>query len=262
MDLDLRGKVVLITGAAGSLGAGLAHGFAKEGAVLSIVDRNGEELEKVGEAVRSTGASCMTRAVDVSNTDHVGSAVEETLASLGGSIDILINAAGIAHQSSVEDISEHDWDNVFAVNCKGSFLFIRNVVPVMKKASYGKIVNFSSKSGKTGSPLLSAYSAAKAAVIGLTQSLAHELAEWNINVNCVCPGLVSNTGLCNDLFTDYKDNLSKSMDDVYAHFADKVPLKRLAAIDDVVDMVLFLSSDRSSYITGQSVNVSGGRELH
>jgi NAD(P)-dependent dehydrogenase (short-subunit alcohol dehydrogenase family) len=132
----------------------------------------------------------------------------------------------------------------------------------MKRAQYGKIVNFSSKSGKTGSPLLSAYSAAKAAVIGLTQSLAFELAEWNINVNCVCPGLVENTGMCNDLFTDYKENLSKSMKEVAAHFSRKIPLGRLATIEDVVDTILFLSSDRSSYITGQAVNISGGRELH
>ena len=262
MDLALKDRVVLITGAAGSLGAGLAAGFAREKAVLSIVDRNGEELEKVGEAVRSKGATCIAQSVDVSRAEQVRNSVDETLARLGGRIDILVNAAGIAHQSRVEDTDEHDWDHVFAVNCRGSFLFIRDVVPVMKKAHYGKIVNFSSKSGKTGSPLLSAYSAAKAAVIGLTQSLALELADWSINVNSVCPGLVSDTGLCNDLFTDYKDNLSKTMDEVSAHFAQKVPLKRLATIEDVVDAVLFLSSDRSSYITGQAVNVSGGRELH
>ena len=262
LDLRLRDRVVFITGAAGSLGSGLVHGFAREGAQLFIVDRNGTGLEKVGEAVRSTGAACATRAVDVSSAREVSNAVGEAATSLGGKIDILINAAGIAHQCRIEEMDERDWDQSFAVNCKGTFLFIREIVPFMKKASYGKIINFSSKSGKTGSPLLSAYSAAKAAVIGLTQSLAFELAEWGINVNCVCPGLVSDTGLCGDLFANYSSSLSKSMDEVIDHFAQKIPLKRLATIDDVVDTVLFLSSDRSSYITGQAVNVSGGRELH
>ena len=262
MDLNLNDRIVLITGAAGSLGAGLVHGFAREGAQLFIMDRNASDLEKLGQAARSGGAACAARAVDVSNAREVRSVVNEAVAIYNGKIDILVNAAGIAHQCRVEEMDERDWDQSFAVNCKGSFLFIREIVPYMKKASYGKIINFSSKSGKTGSPLLSAYSAAKAAVIGLTQSLSFELAEWGINVNCVCPGLVSNTGLCEELFSDYSRSLSKSMNEVAVHFAKKVPLRRLATVDDVVDTVLFLSSDRSSYITGQAVNVSGGRELH
>jgi NAD(P)-dependent dehydrogenase (short-subunit alcohol dehydrogenase family) len=262
LDLGLKNRVVLITGAAGSLGAGLAHGFSREGARLFIVDRDADGVRRVGEAIRDAGGSCVARTVDVRKVAEVDSAVQEAVSSHGGRIDILVNAAGIAHQSRIEDMDEGQWDRVFDVNSKGSFLFIRAVVPAMKKSRYGKIVNFSSKSGKTGSPLLSAYSAAKAAVIGLTQSLAFELAEWNINVNCVCPGLVSDTGMCDDLFTDYRENLSKSMDEVAAHFARKIPLGRLATINDVVDTVLFLSSDRSGYITGQAVNISGGRELH
>ena len=262
MDLYLQGRVVIITGAAGSLGVGLVGGFAREGAHLFIVDRNGSDLEKVGEAARSGGATCIWRAVDVTSAEEVSEAIREASRSYNGRVDVLVNAAGIAQQGKIEEMDEWDWDEVFAVNCRGTFLFIREVVPIMKGAAYGKIINFSSKSGKTGSPLLGAYSAAKAAVIGLTQSLALELAEWGINVNCVCPGLVRDTGMCDSLFTGYSDNLSLSMHEVAESFAEKIPLKRLATVEDVIDTVLFLASDRSGYVTGQAVNVSGGREVH
>jgi NAD(P)-dependent dehydrogenase (short-subunit alcohol dehydrogenase family) len=262
VDLSLQERVVIITGAAGSLGAGLVQGFAREGAQLFIVDRNGSDLEKVGEEARLVGVTCIWRAADVTSAAEVSESMREAVHFYNGRVDILVNAAGIASQGRIEEMNERDWDQVFAVNCRGTFLFIREVVPIMKGAAYGKIINFSSKSGKTGSPLLGAYSAAKAAVIGLTQSLAFELAEWGINVNCVCPGLVYNTGMCDSLFTDYADNLSLSMQEVAGHFAEKIPLKRLAMVEDVVDTVLFLASDRSGYMTGQSVNVSGGREVH
>jgi NAD(P)-dependent dehydrogenase (short-subunit alcohol dehydrogenase family) len=136
------------------------------------------------------------------------------------------------------------------------------VVPMMKKNRYGRIVNFSSKSGKTGSALMAHYSAAKAAVIGLTQALAYELADFNINVNCVCPGITDNTGVWSHVSAGYIQNLKLAREDVVKKFSDKIPLKRLAAIKDVVAVTCFLASEGADYMTGQAVNITGGREMH
>ena len=262
MDLELQDRVVLITGAAGSLGRGLVNGFAMEGARLFITDVDEKNLKRVRGKVREQGGICECSPCDVTDSGQVSAVVAEGARLFSDTIDVLVNAAGYALQGPVDGMSEQDWDHVFAVNCKGAFLFIREVVPFMKRRESGVILNFSSKSGKTGSPLLSAYSAAKAAIIGLTQALAFELAEHHIRVNCVCPGLVRDTAMCDVLFDDYVRNLSVSTGEVERRFTDKVPLKRLGHIEDVVDAVLYLASGRSGYLTGQALNISGGREMH
>src|SRR5208283_2970981 len=135
-------------------------------------------------------------------------------------------------------------------------------VPLMKAARYGRIVNFSSKSGKTGSALMSHYSAAKAAIIGFTQSLAYELADYGITSNCLCPGITEDTGVWKNVSAGYIQNLGKTRDEVMKQFTSKVPLKRLAQIDDIVAVTLFLASNGADYMTGQAINVTGGREMH
>jgi NAD(P)-dependent dehydrogenase (short-subunit alcohol dehydrogenase family) len=188
--------------------------------------------------------------------------VVESALSEFGKIDILVNVAGIVAQGKVEDIDEQSWDRVFAVNCKGTFFFIKEVVPVMKQNGSGKIVNFSSKSGKTGSALMSHYSAAKAAIIGLTQSLAYELAGSSINVNCICPGITQNTGVWDNVSSGYVKNLQMPMEQIVEKFTAKVPLARLAQVEDVVAVTCFLASEGADYMTGQAINVTGGREMH
>jgi len=133
---------------------------------------------------------------------------------------------------------------------------------MMKANSFGRIINFSSKSGKTGSALMAHYSAAKAAVIGMTQALAYELADFGINVNCLCPGITENTGVWSSVSSGYVKNLSLPIDEVVKKFTAKVPLKRLARIKDVVAVTLFLASEGGDYMTGQAINVTGGREMH
>jgi len=162
----------------------------------------------------------------------------------------------------VEEISEADWERIFAVNCKGTFFYTREVVPLMKAHRYGRIINFSSKSGKTGSALMSHYSAAKAAIIGFTQALAYELADSGINVNCVCPGITENTGVWSAVSSGYVETLHMPVEQVVKQFTAKVPLKRLARIADVVALTCFLTSAGADYMTGQAVNVTGGREMH
>jgi NAD(P)-dependent dehydrogenase (short-subunit alcohol dehydrogenase family) len=132
----------------------------------------------------------------------------------------------------------------------------------MKARKYGKIINFSSKSGKTGSAIMSAYSAAKAAIIGFTQALAYELAGDGITVNCLCPGITEDTGVWNQVSAGYMKNLKMSREEIVKQFTSKVPLKRLAKVADIVAVALFLASEGADYMTGQAINVTGGREMH
>jgi NAD(P)-dependent dehydrogenase (short-subunit alcohol dehydrogenase family) len=171
-------------------------------------------------------------------------------------------AGTVGQGGAVEDMDLENWEQVFAVNSRGTFLFVKHVVPVMKRQGGGSIVNFSSKSGKTGSALMSAYSAAKAAVIGFTQALAFELAPHGIRVNCVCPGITEDTGVWSNVSGDYVRNLNLPIEEVVKKFTSKVPLGRLARVEDVVNMTCYLASERAAYMTGQAINITGGREMH
>ena len=262
MDLGLDGRVVLITGAAGSIGGGIALGFSREGARVFLIDSREAPLEEMCGRIRSAGGDAGCLAADVTREDQVAGAAGAALDLFGGGIDVVVNAAGIVVQGPVEELTPEEWDRVFAVNCRGTFLVTRAAVPVMKRAGWGRIVNFSSKSGKTGSALLSAYSAAKAAVIGFTQALAHELGEHGITANCLCPGIVEDSGMWSRLLDGYTSNLGLSRGDAARLFAGKVPLKRLARVQDVVAATLFLASPGAGYLTGQGLNISGGREMH
>lgn len=254
-------RTVLVTGAAGAIGKGIAAGFCQDGAKAFLTDINQEALGLAAQEIRASGGTCWAQAADVTQADQVASVVRAAHEALG-KIDILVNVAGIVAQGKVEEIDEAEWDRVFEVNCKGTFLFIREVVPMMKAQQHGRIINFSSKSGKTGSALMCHYSAAKAAIIGLTQSLAYELAGDGITVNCLCPGITMDTGVWDKVSAGYVQNLNLPIDEVIARFTAKVPLARLAKVEDVVAVTLFLASPGADYMTGQAINVTGGREMH
>ncbi|MFW6169175.1 MAG: SDR family NAD(P)-dependent oxidoreductase [Planctomycetota bacterium] len=258
--MRFENKVALVTGAAGSIGKGIAARLLQEGARVFITDLEQEQLDAT---VADLGENCQAMAADVTRPDQVKHVVAATRNAFGGRIDVLINVAGVTGSGGpVEEMTEETWDFVFAVNCKGTFLFTREVVPLMKEAGSGSIVNFSSKSGKTGSALMSAYSSAKAAIIGLTQALAHELAGHNIRVNCVCPGITEGTGVWKNVSADYVENIGLPMEEIVKKFTGKVPLGRLARVEDVVNMTCFLASDQADYMTGQAINITGGREMH
>ena len=254
--LDFKGRSALITGAAGSIGKAVAAQLIEDGAEVVLTDYNREQLDKVAEEL---GVRAM--AADVTDAGQVKQVVDYTLGQFGR-IDILINVAGIVGQGLVEDLTEEEWDRMFDVNCKGTFLFCKYAVPEMKKSRYGKIVNFSSKSGKTGSALMSHYCAAKGAIISFTQALAYELADYGINVNCVCPGITDNSGVWGVVSAGYTENLKMPKDEVVKKFTGKIPLKRLATVDDVASVTVFLASKGADYMTGQAVNITGGREMH
>jgi len=261
MEISFKGKTALITGAAGAIGKGIAEEYCASGAKVFITDISPAGVEKTVKDLQEKG-QCQGLAGDVTSETEVIRIVEAAKKAFGGKIDILVNVAGIVGQGKVEDLKVEDWDKMFAVNCRGSFLFIKHVVPLMKQNKYGKIINFSSKSGKTGSALMSHYSAAKAAIIGLTQALAYELADYKINVNCICPGITENTGVWSNVSAGYIQNLNLPREEVVKKFSEKIPLKRLAYIKDVVAITAFLGSEGSDYMTGQAVNITGGREMH
>ena len=260
--MEFEDKAALVTGAAGSIGKGIAKHFCDEGARVFITDLDQAKIDLCCGEIDPSGQRCKGLAGDVADHQQVKEVVRAALEEFSGRIDILVNVAGVVAQGKVEEIEEEAWDKVFAVNCKGTFLFIKEVVPVMKEHGGGKIINFSSKSGKTGSALMCHYSAAKAAIIGLTQSLAYELAGDSINVNCICPGITENTGVWDSVSSGYVTNLNMSIDEIVEEFTAKVPLKRLARIEDVVAVTAFLASERADYMTGQAINVTGGREMH
>ena len=257
--MEFDNKVALVTGAAGTIGKGLAERLCRQGASVFITDLDQAALDAIAG---NLGDRCKSLAADCTKADQVAKVVEAAKAAFGGKIDILINVAGtVGKGGPVEDMAEQTWDFVFDVNCKGTFLFTKFVVPIMK-AGGGKIVNFSSKSGKTGSALMTAYSAAKAAIIGLTQALAFELADFHINVNCVCPGITADTGVWKNVSADYIENMKLPVEEIVKKFTAKVPLKRLAAVEDVVAVTAFLASKGADYMTGQAINITGGREMH
>lgn len=259
--MEFENQVALVTGAAGSIGKGIARRLIEEGARVFITDLEQEPLDEV---CAELGEKCRSLAADVTVHGQVKKVVEATVKTFGGKIDVLVNVAGTVGQGGkIEDIEEDNWDFVFDVNCKGTFLFIKEVVPVMKKwGGGGSIVNFSSKSGKTGSALMAPYSAAKAAIIGLSQALAFELVGERIRVNCVCPGITEATGVWNNVSRDYEKSMNLPIEEVVKKFTSKVPMGRLARIDDVVNMTCYLASARADYMTGQAINITGGREMH
>jgi NAD(P)-dependent dehydrogenase (short-subunit alcohol dehydrogenase family) len=173
----------------------------------------------------------------------------------------LVNNAGIVDQRPVEETTPELLDRVFRVNVHGASYCIQGVLAGMRKRRDGKIIGFSSKPGKTGSALMAPCSAAKGAVIALTQALAHELAPDDIKVNCLCPGITDATGVWSAVSKGYTENLRLPREEVVRKFTSKVPLGRLADIRGLVDFVLFLTAS-GEYRTGQAFNVTGGREMH
>lgn len=257
--MEFANQAALVTGAAGAIGKGIAARLIQEGARVFITDLDQGRLDAV---CAELGPNCQGLAADVTAEDQVRLAVQAALAALDDRIDVLINVAGaVGLGGPVEAMTLDNWESVFAVNCRGTFLFTKEVVPAMKRGGRGSIVNFSSKSGKTGSALMSAYSAAKAAMIGFTQALAFELAPV-IRVNCVCPGITEDTGVWSNVSADYVQNLKLPLPEVVKKFTSKVPLGRLARIEDVVNATCFLASTRADYMTGQAINITGGREMH
>ncbi len=251
----LRDKAALLTGAASGIGRATAFAFADEGAMLALADLNGEALRELEEELRARGANVLSLAGDVSLASYNRKLVEDTVAQFGR-IDVLFNNAGIDLQARVEDTSEADWDRIMAVNVRAMFLLCKYVVPRMIRSGGGAIINIASATALVPVSGRPAYNASKGAVVAFTKSLALDLASSKIRVNCICPGAV-NTPLLRGAIESAPDPQAalKAM-------LERYPLARLAEPEEIAHVVVFLASAQSSYVTGATLAVDGGRTMH
>lgn len=245
----LNGKIALVTGAARGLGRAIAIRLAEEGAFV-VINYNGskDRAEETAELIRQNGGGAAIRQCDVSDYDRTGEMIKE-LVSEYGHIDILINNAGITKDNLIMKMSEDDFDRVIATNLKGTFNTIRHISRQMLKQRGGKIINMASVSGILGNMGQANYSASKAGVIGLTKTMARELASRGICVNAIAPGFIE---------TEMTDVLSDAAKEVAAA---QIPMKRFGQASEVAEAAVFLASDKADYITGQVLCIDGGMAM-
>ena len=240
----LNGKTAVVTGGGSGIGKATALKLAADGANIVIVHMDPEEkAAEVVSEIEALGVKAKAIRMDVSDFEAVNAMVGDIVEEFG-SIDILINCAGITKDGLIARMKEDQFDAVISVNLKGTFNMIRHCTPVFMKQKSGTIVNVSSVSGIIGNPGQANYSTSKAGVIGLTKSTAKELVSRGVRCNAVAPGFIA---------TDMTANLSKNN-----KLVDMIPMKRMGTADEVADLIFFLASDASSYITGEIIKVDGG----
>lgn len=251
--MKLKGKVALITGSARGLGFTMAESLAREGAAVVINDLDGQLVEAAVSSLREKGYEAAGFIANVTDKEQVISMVDHAVKTFGG-LDILVNNAGGALRTpkKLEDITEEHWDLVLDVNLKGTFLVSQASVAHMKGMG-GSIINLSSIGGRTASIVTGvSYAAAKAGVVGFTRRLAKEVGPFGIRVNAIAPGLV----LSGERLQETWDNMP---DGEQSEVLDAIPLRRLGSIEEQANVIVFLASDDSSYITGAVLDVNGGR---
>jgi 3-oxoacyl-[acyl-carrier protein] reductase len=252
MDIQFEGKRVLVTGAARGIGRAICEAFAADGATVLATDVNLDELQPLqSSTIAKRGGSIVTARLDVTDENGITTLVAEQ----GSEVDIFVHVAGGVlgqKRQPLETVPAADWDSIYDVNVRGAFLVARAVVPAMKARGAGKMVFISSGAGLgvslTG---IQAYASAKAALISLARQLAHELGPFGINVNAVAPGFLRTS-------PDYERQWASYGDEGQQAMLDQIPLRRIGQPDDISNAVLFLASPFASWITGQTLSVSGG----
>jgi NAD(P)-dependent dehydrogenase (short-subunit alcohol dehydrogenase family) len=245
--LDFDKRAAVVTGGAAGIGLAIAKRLASSGARIALWDRDTHALDAARSAL---GNDAYLHPLDVSDAAMVDRAARETADAIGG-IDVLVCSAGITGPNKVTwEYPIEDWRNVFDINVHGLFYCNRAVVPIMQRKNYGRIVNIASVAGKEGNPNASAYSASKAAVIGLTKSLGKELAKTGIRVNCVTPAAVR-TAMFDQMTQQHIDFM-----------LSKIPLGRFGEVDEIAAMICWLASEECSFSTGAVFDLSGGRATY
>jgi sorbitol-6-phosphate 2-dehydrogenase len=259
----LQDRVAIVTGAAQGLGEAIARRLAAEGCrAVTVADRNAEKAQAVaGSIAQAHAIPTLATQTDVTDEAQVAAMVEQTVEKFGA-LDILVANAGILKAYDITEFPVSDWRAVIAVNLIGYFLCAQAAAKVMVAQKRGTIIQINSKSGKKGSFRNSAYAASKFGGIGLTQSIALDLAPYGVRVNAVCPGnLLDGTLWQESLYEQYARNQGITVEEVRRKYESQVPLGRGCTYDDVCNVVAFLASDEASYMTGQAINVTGGQEM-
>ena len=245
LQVDLKDRVAVVTGATRGIGQGIAEGLAANGAKVACIGTNAERLQQTVADINVNGGEAVAYVCNVAVTEEINKTAKEILGRFG-KVDILVNNAGITRDMLVRRLTDEQWDDVIAINLRGPFLMTRAFCEAMRKAKYGRIINITSVSGLQGNAGQSNYSASKAGLVGFTRTVALELANRNITVNAVAPGFIDTDMTA--VLTDIVKQVAK----------DQTPVGRFGQVEDVANAVLFLASDKASFITGQVLPVDGG----
>ncbi|HUX92483.1 MAG TPA: 3-oxoacyl-ACP reductase FabG [Ignavibacteriaceae bacterium] len=248
--IDFSSKTVLITGGSRGIGAACVKLFANANADVAFTYSSNQTAAKKLASEISKTKKIKHYMVDLNSATEIEECTQKIISDFG-MIDILINNAGIWKYGKADELTLEEWEETIRINLTGTFLFTKAVIPTMKKNRFGRIINISSTAGQRGEPFYSHYASSKGGVIALTKSLAAELGEYNINVNCVAPGWVI-TDMSAGVFSDseYKEKVRND-----------IPVKRIATAEDIAGPVLFLASDLARHINGEILNVNGGSVL-
>ncbi len=261
--MKLDGQVAIVVGSARGIGAAIARTFSLEGASAMLVDveKMKPQLDQVAQGITQKGGKAFALAADVTDERQVHYMVGETM-SRWSKIDILVNSAGLRGPLvPVQEIAEHEWDSVLAVNLKAVFLCCKAVLKVMMEQKRGSIVSISGTAGKEGMALRGALCAAKWGLLGLTQTIAKEAGPFGIRANVVCPGGVDEADL-RTMYAERAKGLGMAFSELEKSVLEQTPLRKYASHDEIAKAALFLASSDSSHTTGEALNVSGGRLMN
>jgi 2-hydroxycyclohexanecarboxyl-CoA dehydrogenase len=251
--MRFKNRTVIVTGGDAGMGKAAALGFAQEGAKVFIMGRNESTLKAAAQEYTGKDGEIISVVGDVSKREDIKVVTAKVLKQCG-KVDILVNYAGgnpdYAPMRSFIEENEEYWDRMIQMNLLGYMIFCRAVLDSMIKQKYGKIINFGAIAGRVGAPRMCAYSAAKGGVIAFTKALAQEVAQYNINVNCICPGPIATPGHAIIFGVDAQKRPN-----------DRIPLKRIGTSEEVASAILYLASDAAAFITGQPLAIDGGMTM-
>lgn len=245
--MQLEGKIAVVTGSGSGIGRGIAQRFAREGAAVGVWDLNADSAAETAQLISDKGGKALAIEADCANEEAIKAAAEKTRAKFGA-INILVNNAGVAPFTPYMDIQHDEWDRVIAINLKGPHLCIREMLPAMLEAGWGRVVNITSSSTQSGSFAQVHYVASKGGLLGMTKALALEFAASGVTFNMVPPGFIDTP------------MLRKSPVDVEA-FSQTLPMKRPGTVEEMAAACAYLASEDAGYVTGQTISVNGGRYM-